>query len=252
MLSLLAELTGATDAALRELARRLAGRVFLDVARRGPIAPRGIGRLVTAKYRDDVGDLDLDASLDEVVSARAAGRAIDPDGLRVRRWVQPDTALCLLIDRSGSMSGRPLATAAVAAAAVAYRTPNDFSVVSFAKQPIVVSSQGVPSSTERLVDGVLALRGHGTTDVAAALHTALEQLSRSRAGRRVTVLLSDCRATEPGDLEAAARRLDELVIVAPEGDSAEAEQLAAAVGAGFVTVDGPAQVPDAFTHVLGN
>ncbi|MEP4652780.1 MAG: hypothetical protein ABJ314_21580, partial [Ilumatobacter sp.] len=40
MLAMLADLTGATDPVLRELARRLAGRLFLDVARRGPTRPR--------------------------------------------------------------------------------------------------------------------------------------------------------------------------------------------------------------------
>ncbi|MFM8481995.1 MAG: hypothetical protein ACKOBT_01430, partial [Actinomycetota bacterium] len=44
MLALLADLTGATDPALRDLARRLAGRLFLDVSRRGPTRPRGIGK----------------------------------------------------------------------------------------------------------------------------------------------------------------------------------------------------------------
>ena len=68
--------------------------------------------------------------------------------------------------------------------------------------------------------GVLALRGHGTTDLAGALGAARLQLARSSAGRKVTILLSDCRATEPGDVVAAAAALDELAIVAPDGDAA--------------------------------
>ncbi len=78
---------------------------------------------------------------------------------------------------------------------------------------------------------MLALRGHGTTDLAGALHAAGRQLARSGAGRKITVLLSDCRATEPGDVVAAASALDELAIVAPAGDAEEADALAAAVGA---------------------
>ena len=42
-MALLADMTRATDAGLRELARRLAGRLVLDVARRGPARPRGSG-----------------------------------------------------------------------------------------------------------------------------------------------------------------------------------------------------------------
>ena len=249
-LALLADLTGATDPKLRELARRLAGRLFLDLSRRGPAVPRGVGQLRTQRYRPDGGDLDLDASLDALVTARAERSAVDPDDLRVRAWSTPGTAICLLVDRSGSMTGRPLATAAVSAAAVAWRSPGDYSVLSFGKDVIAVKSQDVPKSNERVIDSVLALRGFGTTDVAGALIAAADQLSRSRAGRKITVLLSDCRATAPGDVVGAARRLDELVIVAPESDAAEAQELAEQMGARFTTVSGPSDAAAALARVL--
>lgn len=250
MLAMLADLTGATDPALRELARRLAGRLFLDVAKRGPSRPRGTGKLVTQRYRPDGGDLDIDASLDAIVTARAAGAAIDPDGLRIRSWATPGTAICLLVDRSGSMGGKPLATNAVAASAVAWRTPEDYSVLTFGKDVVAAKSQDIAKSNEMVVDSVLALRGFGTTDVAAALMAARDQLSRSTAGRKVAVLLSDCRATVGGDAVAAALGLDELVIVAPESDDEEAQELAAAVGARITTVSGPSDAAAAVGRVL--
>jgi Mg-chelatase subunit ChlD len=113
-----------------------------------------------------------------------------------------------------------------------------------------VRSQDVAKPAERVVDDVLGLRGHGTTDLAGALRAATEQLSRSRAARKVTVLLSDCRANEAGDVVAAAAALDELAIVAPHGDDVEARQLAAAVGAAVTTMRGPSSVVDALTRVL--
>jgi Mg-chelatase subunit ChlD len=249
-LALLADLTGATDPVLRRLARRLAGRLFLDLAKRGPAAPRGVGRLRTQRYRPDGGDLDVDASLDALVASRAQGTAVDPDDLRVRSWSTPATAICLLVDRSGSMTGRPLATAAVAASAVAWRSPQDYSVLSFGKDVVAAKSQDLAKSNEQVVDAVLALRGFGTTDVAAALTAAADQLSRSSAGRKITVLLSDCRATAPGDVPAAARRVGELVIVAPESDDAEARALAEQVGARFTTVAGPSDAAAALARVL--
>lgn len=249
-LALLADLTGATDPKLRELARRLAGRLFLDLARRGPAAPRGVGQLRTQRYRPDGGDLDIDASLDALVTARSQSAAVDPDDLRVRSWSTPGTAICLLVDRSGSMTGRPLATAAVTASAVAWRSPDDYSVLSFGKDVIAAKSQDVAKSNERVIDSVLALRGFGTTDVAAALTAAADQLSRSRAGRKITILLSDCRATTPGDVVGAALRLGELVIVAPESDEDEARELAELTGARFTTVAGPSDAASALARVL--
>ncbi len=158
--------------------------------------------------------------------------------------------MCLLVDRSGSMGGQPLATSAVAAAAVAYRAPEDFSVVSFAKESVVVKAQDAVLPVELVVDGVLALRGHGTTDLAGALLVAQRQLARSPAGRKITVLLSDCRATEDGDVVAAAGALDELAIIAPDGDAAAAVALAAATGAALTTVTGPAAAADAVARVV--
>ena len=247
-LALLADLVGATDVKLRELAKRLAAKLFIDIARRGPVRPRGIGSLRDLPYRPDGGDLDVDASLDAILEGRAG--AIDIDRLRVRGWVKPATAMCLLVDRSGSMGGRPLATAALAAAAVASRTPEDYSVLAFGKNVVVAKGQLTPKPSDMVVNDVLSLRGFGTTDLAGALRVAGEQLQRSRAGRKVTVLLSDCRATIDGDPIAAASGLSELVILAPETDSDEAFAFAARVGARCITVSGPSQVADALTQAL--
>ena len=249
-LALLADMTRATDADLRRLARQLAARLVLDVARRGPSRRRGVGRIETAPYDASAGDLDLDASTDAIVESRAARAAVDPERLRIRRWVQPRTAVCLLVDRSGSMGGAPLATSAVTAAAVALRALDDFSVVSFAKESVVVKAQDVAVPPELVVDGVLALRGHGTTDLAGALQVARRQLERSTAGRKVTILLSDCRATEAGDVVSAAAALEELAIIAPEDDSDDAAALAHAVGAALTTVAGPTTAADALARVL--
>ncbi|MEQ1872655.1 MAG: vWA domain-containing protein [Ilumatobacteraceae bacterium] len=252
MLALLADLVGATDQRLRELARRLAGSIFVDIARRGPTRQRGVGKLQTLPYQPDGGDLDFDASLEGIVDGlrgEATG-AVDPDHLRVRGWVQPTTALCLLVDRSGSMGGKPLATAALAAAAVASLAPTDYSVLAFGKDVVVAKSQQGQKAGESVVDDVLALRGFGTTDLAGSLNVAHAQLARSRAGRKVVVLLSDCRATVEGDAIAAATALDELVIVAPETDSDEAQAFAARVGAKCLTINGPSSVADAMTQAF--
>ena len=86
------------------------------------------------------------------------------------------------------------ATAAVAASAVAWRSPEDYSVLSFGKDVVAAKSQDVARSNEQVIDSVLALRGFGTTDVAAALTRRGRSALRSRAGRKIAVLLSDCRA----------------------------------------------------------
>jgi Mg-chelatase subunit ChlD len=249
-LALLADLAGATDQRLRELARRLAARLFLDLARCGPSTRRGVGNMTVQPYRPDAGDLDLDASFDTIAESRAAGVALDPERLRIRAWSTPDTALCLVVDRSGSMGGKPLATAAIAAASVAFRNPSSYSVIAFGKDVVVVKGQRTEKSNDRIVTDLLSLRGHGTTDVAGALRSAGEQLSRSTSARKIVVLLSDCRSTVDGDVRGAAAALSELVVVAPEQDSDEAIKFAAEHGARIATVSGPSRVVEALTAVL--
>lgn len=250
-LALIADLTAATDPKLGELAKRLAARLMLDVSKRSVARRRGLGKLVTTKYRDG-GDIDIDASLSafERVTHSDAARTVNLEELRVRSWEKRDTALCLLVDRSGSMGGKPLATSAVAAAAVATRQPNDYSVLAFARDVVVAKSQDADTSSEVVVNTVLSLRGFGTTNVAQALEAASEQLSRSRAARKITILLSDCRSNEPGDVEAAARGVDELVVIAPEGDAEEARAFGLRVGARVVNVSGPMDIPNALSAAL--
>lgn len=247
-MALLSDLAGATDRELRELAKRLAARLFIDLAPRGPTRDRGVGKLRLAPYRADGGDLDLDASLDALLE-RGRG-AVDPQRLRVRTWVRPTTALCLMVDRSGSMGGRALATAALAASAVAAKAPTDYSVLAFGKDVVVAKGQQSAREADGVVHDLLALRGFGTTDLAAVLAEANGQLARSRAGRKVAVLLSDCRSTAGDDPVAMARALDELVIVAPERDDEEAQAFAARCGARVVTVSGPSDIPAVLTTAL--
>ncbi|MEP7114237.1 MAG: vWA domain-containing protein, partial [Ilumatobacteraceae bacterium] len=250
MLALLADLTAATDRNLRDLARRLAARLFLDLARRGPMTRRGVGKIVEQPYRADGGDLDLDASFDAIAEAVAGEVAVDVERLRIRSWSTPETALCLVVDRSGSMGGKPLAASAIAAAAVAMRNPSSYSVLAFGKDVVAVKSQSADKPSDRVVADVLSLRGHGMTDLAGALRAAGEQLSRTKAARKITILLSDCRATVEGDIVAAAAALSVLVVIAPEQDCDQARRFANDLGARIATVSGPSQVVEALAAVL--
>ena len=249
-LSLLAKLTGAADAELRLLARRLAGRVLLRLGHAGRSETRGIGRLVGAPL--DAGrDLDVDASIETL--AGAAGRRMSASELRATRWARPSAALSLVIDRSGSMSGDRLASAALAAAAVALRSEGDFSVVAFSSEVLVLKAQETPrdvADVVDVVDDVLALRGHGATDLELALREARTQVARSRSSRSVVVLLSDCRSTAGTDPLGVARSIDRLIVVAPDDDADDARAFAAAAGAELVLIAGPASIPSALSSAL--
>ena len=247
--SLLVTLGDAVDPELRAKARRVAERIVIDIARRGRAAQGKVGRLRSLPLRDG-GDLDVDAAVESL--AESGGSLVDADMLRVIDWERPDTAVCLVIDRSGSMKGEALASAALAAAAVALRAPAFHAVIAFSGTAEVVRSMvtSAHASADGVVDAVLSLKGHGTTNVSDGLRAAITEHEAARCGRHLTVLLSDCRDRAIDEAVPFAQSLEELVIVSPADDIADAQQFADVTGAALVGVEGPHDVARALDEVL--
>jgi Mg-chelatase subunit ChlD len=235
---LLAAMTTATDEQLRAAAIRLSARIVLERARTGRASMRGISRLRPVRGAAD-GDLDLDASMEGVAAARAEARPVARDDLTTVQWARPRTAFAVVVDRSGSMSGARLASAATVAAACALRAPQEHAVLSFAGTVDVIRALSSDIPPAAVAERLLRLRGHGVTRLAEALRAAQDQLARARARRQVVILLSDCRSTDDDDIVETARALPELVILAPAGDHEQAAHLAGQAGARWAAIEHP-------------
>jgi hypothetical protein len=100
---------------------------------------------------------------------------------------------------------------------------------------------------------LLALRGHGVTDLAAALRAAATQLSAVTADERVVLLLSDCLPTAGGDPMLALTGISRLHVLCPR-PTAASEQAAAALARQGHGLSQPlrtlADVAPALTRVL--
>lgn len=249
-LELVSQLTRATDVRLRAAARELAARLVWRESRRGAERARGTGRMTSRRGHDPGSDLDLELSMEELTHARAHGNAVDPDELWSRRWSRLSTAWCLLVDRSGSMHGSSLATACLTTAAFLQRVEQQRAVLTFASDVLAITSMSDARTDTDVLDRVLGLRGSGTTELGAALRAAADQLGASPARRRRTVLLSDCRATNPEDVHRAAALHEELLILAPADDPDAAYELASGVGARVETIARPSEVPGAMARLL--
>lgn len=252
MADLLADMANATDPALRAKARRLAARLFLRLARQGRPTSRGVRRMIV-EARIDGGDIDLDATL-----ARTDGlRPSAAHELVVRRWTASERAVCLLIDRSGSMTGRGVAMASVGAASVlvAAGERSDCSVLAFARDTIVLQEQGRRRAIDGVIGDILSLRGKGVTDLGLALRGARRQLGRAGARERVAVLLSDALSTEGEDPLLAMRGLDRLHVLgtSDEAESVDAGRMLARVGGGrYRTCTSINDLPAALTALLSD
>ena len=235
---LLAAMTAATDERLRAAAIRLSAAIVLERARTGRASMRGISRLRPVRGAAD-GDLDIDASIEGISAARSEARPIVLDDLTTVQWAKANTAFAVVVDRSGSMSGARLASAATVAAACALRAPQEHAVLSFAASVDVVRPLTSEIAPAAVAERLLKLRGHGVTRLAGALKAAHEQLSHASARRRVVILLSDCRSTDEDDTLETARALDELIILAPADDHEQAAQLASLAGARWGVIAHP-------------
>jgi MoxR-like ATPase len=229
--ALLADMSVATDPALRADARRLAGRLLPPLGRVGQPTRRGTRRLVARTGATD-GDIDIDRTL-ERNGGMAPRRA---DRLVARQFAAAPSAVCLLVDRSGSMSGHAVALAAVAAAAVVQASSDRLhcGVIAFATETMVLRDPRDEVPSERVIDDLLSLRGHGTTDLARALRAAAAQLEHIPPGGRTALLMSDCLHTKGADPLGPAGTLDGLHVLGTSTDpeSVQAGQALARRGHG--------------------
>ncbi|MGI8753655.1 MAG: VWA domain-containing protein [Acidimicrobiales bacterium] len=258
-LPLLIDLAQATDVELRAQVKAVAARLLVPAARHRSAGSRsGAARLVT-----DGGpgvDLDADATIERLAaSARVDPRTWHADDLRWRTWRRPSRAYVLVIDASGSVTGKPLATALISAAALAGRLqPDDeLAVVAFWSRAVVLRHIGAADAPTTVLARLLDLRGGDTTDVALGLRVGLGQAAISRAGRRDVILLTDGMANEgddPAQMAASASgsgaRVHTLA-VSDHPDAVEACTRLADLGGGrSATLAAPSAAPAALARIL--
>ncbi len=249
-LALLADLAVATDPALRREARRLAERLLPRLGRLSQVRRRGTRRIVATPGALD-GDLDLDRTLERSLGLRPR----DARDLVARQFGAAPRAICLLVDRSGSMSGHGVALASVAAAAVlsARGERLQCSVIAFASEPLLLLGHDAVRPAGAVVDDLLSLRGHGTTDLARALRVAAEQLEHVPPGGRTALLLSDALHTKGADPLPVAAILDCLHVLGTsiEPEAVTAGQALARRGRGeYLPAGTLAQLTDSLRAVL--
>jgi Mg-chelatase subunit ChlD len=255
--SLLVDLARATDPKLRERARRLAASLLVPAARiEGPSRPGGssrIGPVPEAGF-----DLDVDATLERLGEQAHVG-GFRAEDLRWRGWRRPGRAVILLVDASGSVTGPPLTTAVVTAAALAARRgpADELAVLAFWSRSVVLRHIREPGPADRALDRLLALRGGDTTDLAGGLRAALTQAGEATVNRRDLIVLTDGMANEGGDplsvaatAGAAGASVHVLALVPDEDALAACRDLASAGGGRMEALATAREAPAAVARLL--
>ncbi|MCW2622680.1 MAG: hypothetical protein JWL64_2282 [Frankiales bacterium] len=221
-------LDAVVDAEVLQRARQIARRLAVRRPPTDRTARRGAGVLTSVRYDGGSDEIDLDATLAQLVEKPVP----EDEDIVVRERVRTRRSVVLVVDVSGSMRGERVRTAAATVGAVAAElVDDDLGVIAFWSDAAVISPLGRRTSADRLLDVLLRLPAQGLTNVAFPLEVARRELARVPTRDARVLLLSDCVHNAGPDPRAAAAglpRLDVLLDASGEHDAELARDLAQA------------------------
>jgi Ca-activated chloride channel homolog len=132
---------------------------------------------------------------------------------------QPNIAIALVVDRSGSMSGPKIEAAKESARATAeVLSPNDLiSVIAFDNQPTTIVRLQKASNRLRISTDISRLQAGGGTNIYPALREAFEILQGANAKVKHVIVLSDGQAPYDGIAELAQEMRSYRITVSAVG-----------------------------------
>jgi Mg-chelatase subunit ChlD len=218
--------SGELDRETLRRARQIAARLAVPRPRRDITARRGVGELASVRYRGGSDDIDLDATLDNLVEHPFP----EDDDIIVRERVRTRRSVVLAVDVSGSMRGERVRTAAATVGALAGQLDrDDLGVIAFWSDAAVLARLGQRVPAGRLLDTLLRIPARGLTNIWFPLQIARRQLAAIPARDARVLLLSDCvhnAGPDPRQAAAGLARLDVLLDASGEHDEELARDLA--------------------------
>ncbi len=217
---------GQPDPETLRRARQIAARLAMPRPRRDTSARRGAGDLASVRYRGGSDDIDLDATIDQLVEHPVP----EDDDIIVRERVRTRRSVVLLADVSGSMRGERVRTAAATVGALAAElSRDDLAVVAFWSDAAMLCHLGQRIAPQRLLEDMLRIPAQGLTNLGFPLQVAARELARIPARDARVVLLSDCvhnAGPDPRPFAARLPRLDVVLDASGEQDADLARDLA--------------------------
>lgn len=172
-----------------------------------------------------------------------------------KRRDEPQVAMSLVIDRSGSMSGLPLEMAKAAAKATADTLSGDdlLEVIAFDTSPTRVVRMTPAKHRARIQGDIARIQPGGGTEIFSALDAAYQSLTVTRARKKHVILLTDGQAAQGGIRDLVQAMTAEGMTVSSVGlgagvDEALLRMVADLGGGRFYKVLDPQQLPRVFTR----
>jgi Ca-activated chloride channel family protein len=172
-----------------------------------------------------------------------------------KRRDDPEVAMALVIDRSGSMTGLPLEMAKQAAKATADTLAADdlLEVIVFDSLPTRIVRMTPAKHRARIQSDIARIQAGGGTEIFPALDAAYQALTTTRAKKKHVILLTDGQAPQNGIRDLVQAMAAESITVSTVGLGAGADEtllrMISEVGGGrFYKVADPQSLPRIFTR----
>jgi uncharacterized membrane protein len=172
-----------------------------------------------------------------------------------KRRDEPEVAMALVIDKSGSMQGLPLEMAKAAAKATADTLASDdlLEVIAFDSQPTRIVRMTPAKHRARIQSDIARIQAGGGTEIFSALDAAYQALSTTRAKRKHVILLTDGQAPQAGIRDLVQAMAAESITVTSVGlgggvDENLLRTISDVGGGRFYRVADPQSLPRIFTR----
>jgi Ca-activated chloride channel homolog len=172
-----------------------------------------------------------------------------------KRRDEPEVAMALVIDRSGSMTGLPLEMAKQAAKATADTLAADdlLEVIVFDSLPTRIVRMTPAKHRARIQSDIARIQAGGGTEIFPALDAAYQALTTTRAKKKHVILLTDGQAPQNGIRDLVQAMAAESITVSTVGLGAGVDEtllrMISEVGGGrFYKVADPQSLPRIFTR----
>ncbi len=216
-------------ARFRNIVKEAAKQVMIDLAKVKAsmlIGSSEAGNLPEGTYKpymvgDDAETIDIDETIENIIMLGKSLDHVTPDDFVVRKTVNGRRCVIFLIDISGSMSGRALASASLATAMLLTAFSKDeIGVALFESNTHVICEVNEDIEIDVLIDEILELTARGGTQMSRAVLWAREQLEDSQSADKMFIMLTDAMIADFGacvpDFTAISDMGTTSVLIMPE------------------------------------